>query len=101
MLSLEDVRASRSAVITIKDAASLLGCNPRTVTAALSIHGGDIPARRVGRRVVIPRVQWLAWLDGQTDADEAVQPAEDAQPDTAAIVRAKLLQLLAELEGTV
>lgn len=98
-ITLDDVRASRSAVITIKDAASLLGCNPRTVTAALSIHGGDIPARRVGRRVVIPRVQWLAWLDGQTDTNEPTPPTEDVQPDTAAIVRAKLLQLLAELEA--
>lgn len=100
MLSIDDVRASRSAVITIKDAASLLGCNPRTVTAALSIHGGDIPARRVGRRVVIPRVQWLAWLDGQVDVDEAAPLGDDpVRLDTTAIVRAKLLQLLAELEG--
>lgn len=102
MMTLEDVRSSTCAVITIKDAARLLGVNPRTVSAALTLNGGDIPARRVGRRVVIPRVPWLAWLDGDgtTHTGTADQPPTQAEPDTAAIVRAKLLELLAELEGT-
>lgn len=97
MLTLDEVRASECAVISVKDAATLLACNPRTVTAALSIHGGDIPARRVGRRVVIPREPFLAWLTGGEQA-----PKVEASPsvlDPAAGVRAKLIELLGALEG--
>lgn len=98
MLTLDDLRVSQCAVITVKDAAALLGVDRRTVTGALSVHGGDIPARRVGRRVVIPRMPFLEWLDGSTIAPTVTMPATDPAPDAAALVRAKLIELLGALE---
>ncbi|MGO1507773.1 MAG: helix-turn-helix domain-containing protein [Microbacteriaceae bacterium] len=56
-LTLDDLRSSRSAVITRTEAAAALGVDPRTITA--SIDNGTIPSVRLGRRVVIPREKFL------------------------------------------
>ncbi|GAA1938249.1 hypothetical protein GCM10009775_32900 [Microbacterium aoyamense] len=98
-MGIEELRASPQATITIKDAAAVLGINTRTLTSALSIHGGDIRAVRVGRRVIIPRDSFLAWLDGadHTEADQTASAS--AGPDATAIIRAKLIELLGELES--
>jgi len=100
-LTLEDVRTSRRACILRTEVAVLLGCDPRTVTAALSINGGDIPARRVGRRIVIPREPFLAWFDGESAQPAAPASEAPVEVDAAALIRAKLLRVLAELEGAV
>lgn len=60
-VTLDDLRASRSAVITRADAAAALGVDPRTITA--SIDNGSIPSVRLGRRVVIPRERFLRLFD--------------------------------------
>lgn len=57
-VTLDDLRRSRSAVITRTEAAAALGVDPRTITA--SIDNGTIPSVRLGRRVVIPREKFLA-----------------------------------------
>lgn len=66
-VTLDDLRASRSAVITRADAAAALGVDPRTITA--SIDNGSIPSVRLGRRVVIPRERFLRLFD----SDEALE----------------------------
>lgn len=54
------------AVYTVAEVAHLLGLS-RTVTYEL-VRDGTIPAQRVGRRLVIPRVRFDAWLAGTQDA---------------------------------
>ena len=66
-VTLDDLRRSRSAVITRTEAAAALGVDPRTITT--SIDNGTIPSVRLGRRVVIPREKFLALF-----ADTAREP---------------------------
>ncbi|MDQ7908368.1 helix-turn-helix domain-containing protein [Phytohabitans sp. ZYX-F-186] len=53
------------AVYTVHEAARLLSISVSTAYAL--VRSGDIPAERLGRRWVIPRVRFHAWLDGATD----------------------------------
>jgi excisionase family DNA binding protein len=59
-LDLHELTASRAAVLTIAQAATILGVDVRTVSRA--IHNGELPALRLGRRLLIPRLQLLACL---------------------------------------
>jgi excisionase family DNA binding protein len=59
-VDLEELRASRAAVVTIAQAATVLGIDVRTVSRA--IRNGELPALRLGRRLLIPRLQLLACL---------------------------------------
>jgi len=59
-MDLEELRASRSAVVTVAQAASVFGVDSRTVIRA--IQSGDIPVVRLGRRILIPRVRLLELL---------------------------------------
>jgi excisionase family DNA binding protein len=52
------------AVYTVKEAARLLSISVSTAYAL--VRSGDIPAERLGRRWVIPRNRFHAWLDGAT-----------------------------------
>lgn len=97
--ALDLIRRSASASITVKEAAAVLGVDPRTAAAALSVHGGDIPSLRVGKRIVIPRERFLAFFDGKEA--RVPQPAVDLtvrEPDAVATVRAKLIELLGALD---
>ncbi len=75
-MNLEDLRASRSAVVTVAEAASVFGVDVRTVTRA--IQNGELPALRLGRRVLIPRLPLLACLGVTADGD-LTQPADPPQ----------------------
>lgn len=66
-VTLDDLRASRSAVITRVEAAAALGVDPRTITT--SIDNGSIPSVKLGRRVVIPREKFLRIFDAETVAE--------------------------------
>lgn len=103
MTTLNEVRDSGRATITIKDAAAILAVDPRTVSGALSVHGGTIPSLSVGRRIVIPLPAFLRWYDGDQSmqapsTSTADEPRHVPAVDTAAI-RSKLLELLGALEG--
>lgn len=65
--TLADARASKKAALTIGEGAALLSLDPRTVSAAIS--AGDIPAIRVGRRVLIPRERFLALFETTPASD--------------------------------
>lgn len=67
-MDLEELRDSRAAVVTIAQAAAVLGIDARTVSRA--IRDGDLPALRLGRRLLIPRLQLLACLGVSPDAAE-------------------------------
>ncbi|MFC8921735.1 helix-turn-helix domain-containing protein [Cellulosimicrobium sp. NPDC057127] len=44
-------------VLNVGEVASLLGVDPRTV--ASSVHAGELPGTRLGRRLLIPRAPLL------------------------------------------
>jgi excisionase family DNA binding protein len=75
-VNLEDLRTSRSAVVTVAQAAPVFGVDVRTVTRA--IQNGELPALRLGRRVLIPRLPLLACLGVTADGDlaEAADPPQ-------------------------
>ena len=52
------------ATLSAHEVAELLGVNPKTVYEAAS--RGQIPSRRLGRRVLFPRAAIEAWLCGST-----------------------------------
>ncbi|MEU4417358.1 helix-turn-helix domain-containing protein [Nocardia salmonicida] len=53
-------RRAESATYTVDEVAGLLGIS-RGV-AYQSVHDGEIPAKRIGRRWVISRAAFSAWL---------------------------------------
>lgn len=57
-LSIDDIRNMTTVAITRTQGAQALGVDPRTVTAA--IENGSIPSVKLGRRVLIPRLAFLA-----------------------------------------
>ncbi len=73
-MNLEELRISRAAVVTVAQAAAVFGVDVRTVTRA--IENGELPALRLGRRVLIPRLPLLAAL-GVT-VDDALTEVHDA-----------------------
>jgi excisionase family DNA binding protein len=69
-VDLDELRISRAAVVTVAQAASIFGVDVRTVARA--IENGELPAVRLGRRVLIPRLPLLAVL-GVTAGDAAAE----------------------------
>ncbi len=48
---------------TVPQAAALLGISPWAYYEA--VKKGELPARKVGRRIVVPKVQLDAWLSNK------------------------------------
>ena len=64
-MDLDELQISRAAVVTVAQAASVFGVDVRTVARA--IENGELPAVRLGRRVLIPRLPLLAVLGVTAD----------------------------------
>ena len=73
-MDLEELRISRAAVVTVAQAAAVFGVDVRTVSRA--IENGELPALRLGRRVLIPRLPLLAALGVMVD--DALTEVHDA-----------------------
>lgn len=67
-MDLEQLAQSTCPTITVSAAAGVLGVDPRTVMRG--VDEGTIPAIRLGRRVVIPRVPLLRMLTGEPASAE-------------------------------
>ncbi|TFV90112.1 DNA-binding protein [Blastococcus sp. CT_GayMR20] len=65
-MDLQELRVSRTAVVTVAQAAEVLGIDVRTVSRA--IENGELPALRLGRRVLVPRLPLLAALGVRVEA---------------------------------
>ena len=76
-MDLDELRASRSAVGTIADAAAVLGIDARTVSRA--VQNGELPPLRVGRRLLIPRLLLLACLGATESPQAADQTSQDVE----------------------
>lgn len=61
-MTLDDLQTSTSATLTVTATGEILGLDPRTVMRG--VEDGTIPAIRIGRRVVIPRLPLLKMLTG-------------------------------------
>lgn len=57
-------------VVSAQELAELGGVSPSTVRRA--IDAGELPATKIGRRVVIPTAAGLAWLGIDTAIDTAI-----------------------------
>jgi excisionase family DNA binding protein len=68
--TLEDVKQSKKAALTIHEVATVLGLNRRTVSSATK--NGEIPCVRLGRRVLIPRAAFIALLENKGKGAENV-----------------------------
>ena len=62
-MGLEELIASSDAIVSRKDAASVLGCDPRKVSDA--IRAGQIPCILIGGRYYILRVPFVEMLLGK------------------------------------
>ena len=58
------VSESESLVYTVETAGKLLGIS--RATAFTLVNNGKIPSLRLGRRLVVPKAQLLALLEGKT-----------------------------------
>lgn len=59
------MNSNQSLTYSVEEVAALLGI-ARGV-AYESVRNGEIPATRVGRRWLVPRRRFHAWLDGTAD----------------------------------
>jgi len=80
-VDLEDLRASRSAVVTVAQAAEVFGVDVRTVSRA--IQTGELPVLRLGRRILIPRIPRLRLLELLGVDDGEAPDVESNQPPNA------------------
>lgn len=62
---LAKIRESTELTISRTSAAVALGVDPRTVTAGIA--EGNIPAIKLGRRVLIPREKFLKLFEAEDD----------------------------------
>lgn len=62
-MNFEQLTESTRAAITKTEAAEIMGIDPRTV--GRGIDEGAIPAIKIGRRVLIPRLPFLQMLTGE------------------------------------
>ncbi len=62
-MTLAEIRASDKAVLTPADVAPVLGVNPQSIRAADPVDLG-FPVCRIGTRTLIPRLPFLAFVEG-------------------------------------
>ena len=62
VLTAREAAAPDGEVLTAREAAAFLGVSPWTLYAAA--NRGDVPHRRIGRRMLFSRRALLLWLEG-------------------------------------
>lgn len=79
--------------ITVREAASLLGCDDRTVRRG--VEAGDLPGVKIGARLMIPGPRLLAMIEPPASAPTAADGESKADVISAAaeIVRGALRAL--------
>ena len=73
-MTLEEIRSSDKAVLTPAEIAPVLGVNPQSIRAAEPYDLG-FSVCRIGTRTIIPRLAFLAWMEGKHEDESAQNPA--------------------------
>ena len=73
-MTLDELRASPKAALTVTEVAALLGLDQRTVRRAC--EDGQLPALYAGRRILIPRERLLPLLTTPNNSDGADATSE-------------------------
>lgn len=81
-MTLDELKSSSRAAVSMAEVADLLGKDPRTISRA--VRAGELPAITLGRSVLIPRLPLLAMLTGSTTKEASAigvsAPAEAVLP---------------------
>lgn len=82
-VTIDELRSSAKAALTVTEVAALLGIDGRTVRRAC--EDGQLPALRVGRRLLIPRELLLPLLtpdmsDGSDATSEPIANIDRMEP---------------------
>jgi excisionase family DNA binding protein len=83
-VTLDDLRASGRATITVEEAGAVLGVGRSTAYEA--VRAGELPSLKLGRRVLIPVPKLLALL-GVEQTAESIPSDAPAPDDLAEVVR--------------
>lgn len=69
-MTMDEIRASDKAYLIPTEIAGILRCDPHYIR--VGARDGTLPFRYVlcGCRVKIPRAAFIAWMDGQEDAEK-------------------------------
>ena len=73
-MTLDEIRASDKAVLTPAEVAPVLGVNPQSIRAADPYELG-FSVCRIGTRTIIPRLAFLAWMEGRYADESETHPA--------------------------
>lgn len=65
-MTIEEIKNSTKDVLTPGDIAQVLGCDPNLIRhqAAKDIKQLGFPASKLGSRIKIPRLAFIAWFEG-------------------------------------
>ena len=66
-MTLEEIRKSDKDILLPRDIAEVLQCDPHAIRVRAAQGSLPFPYIRVGSRTKIPRIGFLAWMDGQTN----------------------------------
>lgn len=77
-MTLDELKASTRAAITIAAVAGLLDKDPRTISRAVA--AGELPSIRLGRSVLIPREPLLALLTNTKAPQVLEHPGAESKP---------------------
>lgn len=66
-MTIEDIKKMDKEVLTPKDVASVLGCDPNIIRfqAKQDIKQLGFPAAKLGSRIKIPRQAFINWWEGK------------------------------------
>ena len=64
-MTLDEIRSSAQIMLTPADIAPVLGVNPQSIRAADPVDLG-FPVAKIGTRTLIPRLPFIAFVEGGT-----------------------------------
>ena len=65
-MTIEDVKKINKNILTPKDVAAVLDCDPNTIRyqAKIDIKALGFPASKIGSRIKIPKQAFIDWYNG-------------------------------------
>ena len=68
-MTLDDLRASDKAFLLPREVAMVLKCDPHLVRLEAKDGTLPFPFVRIGTRTKIPRLPFIAWMEGRTGSE--------------------------------